>query len=106
MTVSHLFFNSGIVDAHINYEQTLKNPSLKPGYNIKDSNFLDFVKMMALGSKANFSFNPTDDEIVAMYKKSNNIHKTSEQHDIDAIPPAKRDEIRKVLIQAENSLPI
>lgn len=73
---------------------------------MKDSHFLDFVKMMALGSKANFSFNPTDDEIVAFYKQTNKVHKTAEQHDIDAIPPAKRDEIRNILIQAENSLPI
>lgn len=78
MTVSHLFFNNNIVDSHINYEQALRNPSVKTGYNVKDENFLDFVKMMSLGSKANFSFNPTDDEIVAFYKRSNRIHKSAE----------------------------
>lgn len=28
MTVSHLFFNNKVVDAHINYEQALRNPSV------------------------------------------------------------------------------
>jgi sodium/potassium-transporting ATPase subunit alpha len=106
MTVSHLFVNGEVIDAHMNYENALKNPSVKLGYNVKDKNFMEFVKMMALGSKANFSFNPTDDEIVHVYTKTNRIHKAEGQSDIDAIPPAKRDEIRKILIQAENSLPI
>jgi sodium/potassium-transporting ATPase subunit alpha len=75
MTVSHLFVNGEVIDAHINYENALKNPSVKLGYNVKDKNFMEFVKMMALGSKANFSFNPTDDEIVQVYRKSNRIHK-------------------------------
>lgn len=30
--------------------------------------------MMALGSKASFQYNPSDEEIVAFYQKKNKIH--------------------------------
>jgi len=39
MTVSHLFFNLGMKDASINYEQLKKNPTLTLDYDIKDQGF-------------------------------------------------------------------
>jgi sodium/potassium-transporting ATPase subunit alpha len=39
MTVSHLFFNLGMKDASINYEQFKKNPTLTLDYDIKDQGF-------------------------------------------------------------------
>jgi sodium/potassium-transporting ATPase subunit alpha len=39
MTVSHLFFNLGMKDASINYEQFKKNPTLTLDYDIKDRGF-------------------------------------------------------------------
>jgi len=36
-------------------------------YDMKDSDFKEVLKMMALGSKASFNYNPSDEEIVAYY---------------------------------------
>lgn len=96
-----------MVDAQINYEAVKKNPSVRLGYDVKDPAFREFVKMMALGSKASFNFNPSDEEIVDYYKKSGGrIHADKDQAAIDSIPNSKKEEIRQILIQAENELPI
>ena len=58
---------------------------------MNDKNFKDIVKMMALGSKASFSYNPSDDEIVELYKKNNSLHHKKGQHPIEAVPKEKRD---------------
>jgi len=36
---------------------------------MEDSDFKDLTKLMALGSKATFQYNPTDDDIVTYCKK-------------------------------------
>jgi hypothetical protein len=33
MTVSHIYYNLGMVDASTNYEECKGNPELKVGYN-------------------------------------------------------------------------
>lgn len=107
MTVSHLYYNNKLVDAHINYETFKAKPGMyKLEYDVEDPNFKDILKMMALGSKASFSYNPTDDEIVEMYKKDNRLHYGKNQHPIEGVPKEKRDQIRQQLIDAENSLPL
>lgn len=106
MTVSHLYFNGDMVEAHINYESFKKNPSLKLDYNVNDKNFQELVKMMALGSKASFNYTPTDDEVVEFYKKTNRIHVQPNQALIEGVPVQKREEIRKILLDAEAILPI
>jgi hypothetical protein len=39
MTVSHMFFNLGMKDASVNYENYKKNPSLKLDYDVNDKGF-------------------------------------------------------------------
>ena len=62
MTVSHVFYNSQILDCSVNYETHLKTGAAIE-YNPKDPGFLNLVQAIALGSKATFSYNPTDDEM-------------------------------------------
>ena len=38
-----------------------------------NQDFLELVKMMALGSKASFNYNPTDEEIVLLYGKTHRL---------------------------------
>lgn len=107
MTVSHLFYNNRLVDAHINYETFKARPGMyKLEYDVEDPNFKSVLKLMALGSKASFSYNPTDDEIVEEYKKNNRLSVAKGQHPIEAIPKGKRDQIRQLLIDEENSKPL
>ena len=94
MTVSHLYFNNRLIEAHVNYETFKKNPSAYSlDYDINDPNFKDLVKMMALGSKASFSYTPSDEEIVALYKKNHSLSVKKGQHAIEAIPKDKKDEM-------------
>lgn len=39
MTVSHLFYDLGMLDASINYSELERNPSLKLDYNVEDVGF-------------------------------------------------------------------
>jgi sodium/potassium-transporting ATPase subunit alpha len=71
MTVSHLFFNLGMIDASINYEVYKKNPSIKLDYNVKDPGFQSLMQAVALGTKAQFRFNPSKDQIVKYIAKKN-----------------------------------
>lgn len=74
MTVSHLFYGGELIDADINYEQHIKsNKTLKLGYDLNNSDFKELLKMMALGSKANFSYFPSDEEIVAYCKREGTL---------------------------------
>lgn len=62
--------------------------------------------MMALGSKATFAYSPSDDEVVEFYKKTNTLRVEQTQAPIEGVPLAKREEIRKILLEAEAKLPI
>jgi sodium/potassium-transporting ATPase subunit alpha len=63
MTVSHIYYNLGMVDASINYEECKGNPDLKIGYNPNDPMFMKLMEAVALGTKATFSYVPTDAEL-------------------------------------------
>ena len=107
MTVSHLYYSNKLIDANVNYELYKKNPSLKLDYDINDPDFKNLVKMMALSSKASFSYNPSDEEILMHFQKKNKLPHVAKNHaPIDAIPREKRDQIREELIKIENALPI
>ena len=97
MTVSHLFYNNNLVDAHINYQEFLSDPAhLKIQYDIQDPEFKEIVKMMAIGSKASFQYNPSDEEIISLYSKKNRLIKPKKgENQIDLIPKEKRDAIRE-----------
>lgn len=70
MTVSHLYYGNKLVKANINYETYKRNPTQnRLGYDIDDQDFKELIKLMALGSKANFNYNPTDEEIKAEFMK-------------------------------------
>lgn len=62
MTVSHIFYDFGMIDASVSYEQYKANPSLKIDYNLEDQGFQALIQAVALGTKASFSYMPTVDE--------------------------------------------
>jgi hypothetical protein len=54
---------------------------------------------MALGSKANFNYNPSDEEIKAEFMKSKvTIVKRNQAAPLDLIPKEKKEAIRAALI--------
>ena len=63
MTVSHMYFNLNMIDASVNYESFRKNPSLKPGYDLNDPGFQSLIQSVALGSKAQFLYTPSKEDI-------------------------------------------
>ena len=71
MTVSHMFYNLGMKDASVNYQTFKKNSSLILDYDIKDPGFIALVQSVALGTKAQFRFNPSKEEIVKYVAKKN-----------------------------------
>ena len=71
MTVSHLFFNLGMIDASINYETAKKNSAIKLDYDVKDPGFQALIQAVALGTKAQFRFNPSKEQIVKYIAKKN-----------------------------------
>ena len=69
MTISHLFFNRGTVDASTNLQAHERNQAKeKPdekimiGYNPQDAAFRELVKAVVLGTYTVFMYSPTDDE--------------------------------------------
>ena len=62
MTVSHLFYDFGMLDASVSYEKYNENPSLKMDYDVNDPGFKALMQAVALGTKASFSYMPTVDE--------------------------------------------
>ena len=64
MKVSHLFYGNKMVDGDTNYDDYKNNPNLRVEYELDDSDFKELVLAMAVGTKATFSYNPTDDDIL------------------------------------------
>ena len=69
MTISHLFFNRGTVDASTNLQAHERNQQKeKPddkimiGYNPQDPAFVELVKAIVLGTYTVFMYSPSDDE--------------------------------------------
>lgn len=57
MTVSHMFFDLGMIDASTNYETFKKNPTgAKINYSLEDPGFMALVEAVTLGSKATFGY--------------------------------------------------
>lgn len=71
MTVSHLFFNLGMIDASTNYEAFKKDNSKKLEYDLKDPAFQALIQAVALGTKAQFRFNPSKEQIIKYIAKKN-----------------------------------
>lgn len=67
MTVSHLYYGVDMVDV----QQTNMQTSLEAA----NPDFKHLVKMMALGSKASFSYQPSDEDIISFLTKSGNLPK-------------------------------
>ncbi len=104
MTVSHMFFNLGMKDASINYETFKKNPGLNLDYDVKDPGFQSLVQAIALGSKAQFRYTPTKEEIVKYVAKRN---KQSEKGmTYESLADEDIREANKALQAAEELLPI
>ena len=99
MTVSHLYFGSELIDVCAKNMQTCDEG--------KSPDFKELVKLMALGSKASFSYQPSDEETILFLTKQGNLPKPKEgQTQIEAIPRELKDEVRDILIEAEHTLPI
>lgn len=69
MTISHLFYNRGTVDASTNLQAHEKNQKketpddkIQIGYKPEDPAFRELVKAVVLGTYTVFSYSPTDDE--------------------------------------------
>lgn len=72
-----------------------------------NADFKELVKLMALGSKASFSYQPSDEEIILFLTKQVTLPKPKEgQTQIEAIPRDLKDDVCDILIEAEKSLPI
>ena len=71
MTVSHLFYNLGMIDASVNYETAKKNSAIKLEYDLKEPGFQALIQGVALGTKAQFRFNPSKEQIVKYIAKKN-----------------------------------
>jgi hypothetical protein len=98
MSVSHLFYGNKQVEASVNYEDFLKSPHYHNlGYDIHDKDFKELVKLMALGSKASFQYNPSDEEILKYYAKTNKLPIEDKSLTFEAIPSADREAIKKTL---------
>lgn len=63
MTVSHLQYNLTLVDASTSFSKHKKNPNHKIEYDPADPMFQQLIQSVALGTKATFSYNPTEIEI-------------------------------------------
>ena len=103
MTVSHLFYNLGSVEADVNYEAVKKGKATSE-YNINDPAFTALLECMAIGTKATFSYNPTVDEmkkyLSVKYKKSLKSYEKKNLTDEEKL------EASEALIKAEKSQPI
>jgi hypothetical protein len=53
--------------------------------------FKELHKLMSLGSKAAFNYNPSDEEIVAEYKKTNKLVYDKKKSPIDGVPKDKKE---------------
>ena len=95
MTVSHLYYGNQLVEADINYEQfkvlKKKNDQVRLGYDMNNIDFKELHKLMSLGSKAAFNYNPSDEEIVAEYKKTNKLVYDKKKSPIDGVPKDKKE---------------
>lgn len=100
------------MNANVNYEEYKKarekgDDNFRLEYDLKDPDFKEIARAMALSSKATFAFNPTDDEIIHIYAKSNRLrHHGPNEAPIDAVPMEDRERIRRQLQEKEASLPI
>ena len=70
MTVSHLFYDLGMIDASTNYETYKKSPSTqKINYNVNDPGFQALMQAVVLGTKASFGYQPHKEEILKYIAK-------------------------------------
>jgi len=68
--------------------------TLQLGYDLENSDFKALLTMMALGSKANFSYFPSDEDIVAYCTREGTLpHAKQGQMPVDAISSDKRQEV-------------
>lgn len=80
MSVSHLVYDLDIVEAGVNYEEVKKGRK-ECMYSVKERGFQELLQAIILGSKAVFSYTPTDEEIKKYFSTKNNVPmKTYAQH--------------------------
>ncbi len=105
MTVSHLFYDLGMIDASTNYETYKKNPAgSKINYKINDPGFQALMQAVALGSKATFGYQPHKEEILKYIAKKTG--KSAAHINLDHVKDEEKNHAIEALIQAEKKLPI
>lgn len=62
MTVSHIYYDTNIHDASVNYQYHQKNGA-NIEYDVKDPGFITLMQTIALGTKATFSYTPEVEEM-------------------------------------------
>jgi hypothetical protein len=103
MTASHIFYDGKVIDVSTNYEEKVKNGK-EIDYDVNEIGFKKMIELVALGTTAQFAYNPTKEEIKTYYAKKNKISaKSLENKDLD---PKDEEEIRNILIDVEAKRPI
>ena len=62
MTASHMVYDGLMYDIGVNYEIANRD-NIKVEYNINDPGFKVMISSIALGSKAYFNYEPSEDDI-------------------------------------------
>ena len=104
MTVSTLWYDGEMFDATTNYQVYLENKDVMTiDYNINDPTCKELIKTVALGSKAFFSFSPSDQVIRRRIAKLINKHHSKVAvEDIEA----NKEKIQSMIMEEENNKPI
>jgi len=99
-----MFYDLGMIEANINYETILKNPSLKANYKVNDPGFQSLVQAITLGTKASFGFQPSKDDILKFLAKQKGVSAGSLVY--DHIAESEKRQAIDALIASEKLLPI
>jgi hypothetical protein len=60
MTVSHIYYDFGMIDASVSYEVVKEDPSAKVAYDVNNPMFQTLLQTVALGTKATFAYAPSE----------------------------------------------
>ena len=98
-----MWYDGMIIDISTNYEEHLKSgKSIE--YDVKDKGFQNLMQCVCLGSKAFFSYNPTDTEIINYIAKKQN--RKAEGMEISDCSTQDVEDARAALLEAEAQQPM
>jgi hypothetical protein len=103
MTASHMFYNGMTVDISTNYEYFLKEGK-QVEYDINDPGFQAVMQLVALGSKATFSYEPNENDIKTYIARKKKVKATSINY--KELSPEEIEQAKVALLEAEANLPL